>query len=66
MGGGVHPDQWLHRVMAAGVVFVAPTTLARDRARSRSPAEDRYNGVEGNTTGGERRRTRVGMHAGRE
>jgi hypothetical protein len=52
--------------MAGGVVFVAPTTLARDRARSRSPAEDRYNGVGGDTTGGEQRRTRVGMHAGRE
>jgi hypothetical protein len=45
MGVVVHHDQLLHLPTAAKVV-VAPTTLARDSARGRSPAEDRYNAVE--------------------
>lgn len=47
MGGVVHHDQLLHLQMATHVVVVvAPTTLARDSARGRSPAEDRYYAVE--------------------
>lgn len=68
MGRGVHHDRrWLHLPMATrGVVVVAPTTLARDSAGGRSPAENRYIAVAWTTRVDEQRRTRFGMHAGRE